>query len=184
MTRATASALTLTICAVFAGCSSTPIAPAGAASSTTTATTAPGTSTTPGSGQAVAPSTVSASALPAHLDPKSPISMQRSVYFDFDDFSVKPEYQALVERHAKYLNSMPRLTIRIEGNADERGSAEYNLALGQKRAEAVRKALEIYGVKATQLEAVSFGAERPMATGHDDSARAQNRRADLSYPKQ
>ena len=122
--------------------------------------------------------------LPAYLDPKNPISTQRSVYFDFDDSLVKKEYQGLIERHGKYLNSMPSLAIKIEGNADERGSAEYNLALGQRRAEAVRKALEIYGVKASQLEAVSWGSERPKVQGHDETAWAQNRRADLSYPKQ
>jgi peptidoglycan-associated lipoprotein len=121
---------------------------------------------------------------PAYLDPKNPISTQRSVYFDFDDFSVKTEYQGLIERHGKYLTYMLKLAIKIEGNADERGSAEYNLALGQKRAEAVRKALEIYGVKDSQLEAVSWGSEHPKAEGHDYTAWVQNRRADLNYPKQ
>lgn len=88
------------------------------------------------------------------------------------------------ERHGKYLTSMPSLAIKIEGNADERGSAEYNLALWQRRAEAVRKALEIYGVKGSQLEAMSWGSERPKAQGHDEASWAQNRCADLSYSKQ
>ena len=100
--------------------------------------------------------------LPAHLDPNSSISKERSVYFDFDDFSIKPDYAALVER----------------------GSAEYNLALGQKRAEAVVKGLKIYGATDRQLEAVSWGEERPVATGHDEAAWAKNRRADIVYPKQ
>jgi len=86
------------------------------------------------------------------------------------------------ERHDKFLTSMPNLAIRIEGNTDER--AEYHLALGQKRAEAVRKVLEIYGVKGSQLEAVSWGSERPKTQGHDETAWAQNRRADLSRSKQ
>jgi len=122
--------------------------------------------------------------LPAHLDPNSPISKERSVYFDFDDFSIKPDYAALVERHGKYLKSNATLAAKVEGNADERGSAEYNLALGQKRAEAVVKGLKIYGATDRQLEAVSWGEERPVATGHDEAAWAKNRRADIVYPKQ
>jgi peptidoglycan-associated lipoprotein len=179
MNKAAASILATMICAIFAGCSSTPIAPP-AAPTPLIAPAAPPAPMASGTVRPVAPS----SAVPAYLDPSNPISTQRSVYFDYDDFSIKPEYRALVERHAKYLVSMPRLVIRVEGNTDERGSAEYNLALGQKRAEAVNKALEIYGVKETELEAVSFGAERPVAPGHDEAAWAQNRRVDLSYPKQ
>ena len=182
MKNSTLGALMTLTCAALVACSSTPTTPP-AASKSVAATTAAGLST-PGSGKPVTSSTTSMAPLPAYLDPKNPISAQRSVYFDFDDFSVKNEYQALVERHGKYLTSMPRLSIKIEGNADERGSAEYNLALGQKRAEAVRKALEIYGVKGLQLEAVSWGSERPKAQAHDETAWAQNRRADLSYPKQ
>jgi peptidoglycan-associated lipoprotein len=74
------------------------------------------------------------------------------------------------------------VAVKIEGNCDERGSAEYNLALGQKRAESVRQSLKVYGVKDTQLEAVSWGSEKPKAQGHDESAWAQNRRADVQYP--
>jgi len=122
--------------------------------------------------------------LPAYLDPKSDISTGRSVYFDFDMALVKPEFSGLVERHGKFLTSNPSVSIKIEGNTDERGSAEYNLALGQKRAQSVLQALRIYGVKDSQMEAISWGSERPKATGHDESAWAQNRRADLQYPKQ
>jgi len=88
----------------------------------------------------------------------------------------------LIERQGKYLASKPSLTIRVEGNADERGGREYNLALGQKRADAVVRALKVYGVGDKQLEAVSFGSEKPFAQGHDESAWAQNRRVDLAYP--
>jgi peptidoglycan-associated lipoprotein len=126
--------------------------------------------------------TVAAVARPPYLDPKSEIATGRSVYFDFDAALVKPEFSGLVERHGKYLMSNPKLAIKIEGNTDERGSAEYNLALGQKRAEALRQALKIYGVKDTQMEAVSWGSEKPKAADHDESAWAQNRRADLQYP--
>jgi peptidoglycan-associated lipoprotein len=122
--------------------------------------------------------------VPAYLDPNSPISRERSVYFDFDVFTVKSEYNGLVERQGKYLASNPKLTVKVEGNADERGSAEYNLALGQKRAQAVVQALKVYGVKDGQMEAVSWGKEHPKALGHDEAAWAENRRADIVYPKQ
>jgi len=182
MIKSTVGALISLGCAALVGCSSTPVAPPD--TSKPMVATDPTAPSTPGSGKPVTSSTTSMAPLPAYLDPKNPISTQRSVYFDFDDSLVKKEYQGLIERHGKYLTSMPSLAIKIEGNADERGSAEYNLALGQRRAEAVRKALEIYGVKASQLEAVSWGSERPKVQGHDETAWAQNRRADLSYPKQ
>lgn len=120
--------------------------------------------------------------VPAHLDPKSPISVNRSVYFDYDVFSIKPEYNNMLEMHGKYLATNPKLSIRVEGNADERGSAEYNLALGQKRAETVVRALKVFGAKDAQLEAISWGEEKPRAAGHTESAYSQNRRADLAYP--
>ncbi len=117
-----------------------------------------------------------------HLNPNSLISKERSVYFDFDQFVIKANDGPLIERQGKYLASKPSLTIRVEGNADERGGREYNLALGQKRADAVVRALKVYGVGDKQLEAVSFGSEKPFAQGHDESAWAQNRRVDLAYP--
>ena len=185
MNRFHVCALVIVLTGAFAGCSSTPVAPAPV--ETATATTPPTTSAAAGSSGAsgaVASSSVTTVNLAPHLDPSSPISKERSVYFDYDDFSVKNEYAGLIERQGKYLLSKPTLTVKIEGNADERGSAEYNLALGQKRAEAVLKALKIYGVKDTQMEAISWGRERPKATGHDELAWAQNRRADLVYPRQ
>ena len=117
-----------------------------------------------------------------HLNPNSLISKERSVFFDYDKFVVKSDYQALIERQGKYLAANPSLTVRIEGNADERGGREYNLALGQKRAEAVVRAIKVYGVSDKQAEPVSFGSEKPMAQGHDEQAWAQNRRADFTYP--
>ncbi len=124
----------------------------------------------------------SANEVPAYLDPKNPLSQKRSVYFDFDQYVLKPESTPVLEMHGKYLASHANVVIRVQGNTDEQGGAEYNLALGQKRADAVVKALKIYGAKDAQLEAISFGKEKPQATGHDDAARAQNRRADLAYP--
>ncbi len=180
------SALILLLSAVFAGCSSTPVSQAPAAPAAVT-TAVPKPAPAPanaGALQPMASSTTTAVALPLYLDPKSRISTERSVYFDYDVFSIGPDDRQLVERHARYLAAMPSLSIKIEGNADERGSSEYNLALGQKRAQAVLQALKIYGVKDSQLEAVSWGKERPRATGHDEAAWAANRRADLVYPKQ
>jgi peptidoglycan-associated lipoprotein len=87
-----------------------------------------------------------------------------------------------VERQGKYLAGQSGLAIRVEGNADERGGREYNLALGQKRAEAVVRALKVYGVTDKQAEPVSFGKEKPKAQGHDEAAWAENRRVDLVYP--
>ncbi len=173
--------------ALLGACSSTPVA-APTPSPKPVAVAAPAPAAQPAPPVvAVRPtpsSTVATVSLPAYLDPKSDISTGRSVYFDFDMALVKPEFSSLVERHGKFLTSNPKVSIKIEGNTDERGSAEYNLALGQKRAEAVRQALKIYGVKETQMEAISWGSEKPKTAGHDESAWAQNRRADLQYPKQ
>ncbi|HDR9584339.1 peptidoglycan-associated lipoprotein Pal [Burkholderia stabilis] len=113
-------------------------------------------------------------------NPNSPLA-KRSVYFDFDNYSVKPEYQSLLQAHADYLRSHPARHVLIQGNTDERGTSEYNLALGERRSQAVMSALETLGVPATQLEAVSLGKEKPVALGHDEDAWAQNRRADLVY---
>ena len=113
-------------------------------------------------------------------DPNSPLA-KRSIYFDFDSYAVRDDYQPLLQQHAQYLKSHPDRHVLIQGNTDERGTSEYNLALGQKRAEAVRRAMSLLGVADSQMEAVSLGKEKPQATGHDESSWAQNRRADLVY---
>ena len=106
----------------------------------------------------------------------------RSVYFDFDSNAVKDEYRGMVQAHSRYMTADKRdARIRIEGNCDERGSREYNLALGQRRAEAVKKVMTVLGVQDGRIETVSFGEEKPAATGHDEQAWAQNRRADIKY---
>jgi peptidoglycan-associated lipoprotein len=116
-------------------------------------------------------------------DPNSPLS-KRSVYFDFDSNAVKDEYRGLVQAHSRYLTTDKRDSrIRIEGNCDERGSREYNLALGQRRAEAAKKYLDQLGVKNQQITAISFGAEKPKANGHDEEAWKQNRRDDVNAQK-
>lgn len=166
--------------AVLGGCSSTPIAPPPV--QPTAATVPMPTADRSVASTPTTSSTVATVTLPSYLDPDSPISRERSVFFDFDDSTVKSEYAGLIQLQGNYLGSKPSLSIRIEGNTDERGSPEYNLALGQRRADAVLKALEIYGVKGKQLEAISWGEEHPKATAHDEAAWAQNRRADLVYP--
>ncbi len=113
-------------------------------------------------------------------DPKGVLA-KRSVYFDFDKYDVKGEYKPVVEAHSKYLSANKNRKVVIQGNTDERGGSEYNLALGQKRAEAVRKSMSLLGVSEGQLEAVSFGKEKPKAEGHDEAAWAENRRADIVY---
>jgi peptidoglycan-associated lipoprotein len=123
--------------------------------------------------------TVNASGDPLN-DPQGVLA-KRSVYFDYDSYIVKPEFQQVVENHAKFLQSNRSRKIIIQGNTDDRGGAEYNLALGQKRAEAVRKSLSLLGVPESQMEAVSLGKEKPKALGSDEAAWAENRRADIVY---
>lgn len=113
-------------------------------------------------------------------DPANILS-QRSIYFDYDSDAIKPEFKALIEAHAKYLRENPKAKVYLQGHADERGSREYNLALGQRRADAVRKGLAVLGVPEAQMEAVSFGEEKPRATCHDESCWSQNRRVDIVY---
>ncbi|SFB04445.1 peptidoglycan-associated lipoprotein [Collimonas sp. OK607] len=109
------------------------------------------------------------------------ILSKRSIYFDFDSYTIKDEFKSVVEAHAQYLNSHKNRKIIIQGNTDDRGGREYNLALGQKRAEAVRKALVLLGVSDTQVEAVSLGKEKPKALGSDEASYAENRRSDIVY---
>jgi len=117
------------------------------------------------------------------FNPQSILAQQRSIYFDFDSYSVSDQYKGLVETHARYLASKPQQHIKIEGNTDERGGAEYNLALGQRRAEAVRKMMTLLGVSDTQIETISFGKEKPKSPGHAEADYAENRRADIEYQR-
>jgi peptidoglycan-associated lipoprotein len=109
------------------------------------------------------------------------LTQQRTIFYDYDAYSVKPQYQPLLEAHAAFLKSRPDLRLSVEGNCDERGSRAYNLALGQRRADAVKRALVLLGVNAAQISTVSFGAEKPKAAGHTEADLAQNRRSDLVY---
>jgi peptidoglycan-associated lipoprotein len=108
-------------------------------------------------------------------------STTRTVYFDYDSFVIRTEFQSVIEAHAKFLKSDKSRKVTLEGHTDERGGREYNLALGQKRAEAVRRALVLQGVADSQLEAVSFGKEKPAALGNTEAALEKNRRTEISY---
>ena len=166
---------------VFLGaCSSTPVAPTVAAKADAPVP-APAVAQ-PAAAVAAMPAKISTAAVAPYLDPANPLSQQRSVYFDFDQAQLKPAAASLLEMHGKYLASNPAVKIRIEGNTDEAGGEEYNLALGQRRAQSVVTALKVFGAKDTQMEAISFGKTQPKAMGHDEAAHAQNRRADLAYP--
>ena len=113
-------------------------------------------------------------------DPKSPL-FEKSVYFGFDEYIVQTKYQKMLSAHASYLKANPKQKIIIQGNTDDRGTAEYNLALGQRRSDAVRKSLNLMGVSDDQMEAVSFGKEKPKTDGDTEAAWTENLRADIIY---
>jgi peptidoglycan-associated lipoprotein len=117
---------------------------------------------------------------PRLRDPNNILS-KRTVYFDYDSFVIKEEFKPLIQAHAKFLNENKDARVTLQGNADERGSREYNLALGQKRAESVKKAMQVLGVQEIQIEAVSFGEEKPNCTDSAEDCWARNRRTDIVY---
>jgi len=113
-------------------------------------------------------------------DPRSPLS-KRNVFFDFDSYTVKDDYKPLIDAHGKYLQANRSAKMTIQGNCDERGSREYNIALGQRRADAVKRMMLLDGATDQQIETVSFGKEKPRNPGHDEGAWAENRRDDFVY---
>jgi peptidoglycan-associated lipoprotein len=162
----------LAIVALIAGCSS------GTKLSDAPVVDRAGTAQGPGgAASGVAPVSIDQSAQTA----QGPVGVARIVYFDFDSYTIKPEFQSLIDGHARFLKANPQRRVSIEGHTDERGGREYNLALGQKRSEAVRRSLGLLGVSENQLEAVSFGKEKPAAQGTGEDVWAQNRRAEITY---
>jgi peptidoglycan-associated lipoprotein len=113
-------------------------------------------------------------------DPRSILS-RRSIYYELDAYDVKDQYKDLVEAHAKYLRDNPGSKMLIQGNTDERGSREYNVSLGQRRSEGVKRMLMLLGARENQIESVSLGEEKPKSEGHDEQAWSQNRRSDILY---
>lgn len=176
MRKLSSLAFIVTTAAILSACSSTPIAenkPAPVVERPVDKAVTPQADT-----RTVAP--VETKSLDPLDDPKGVLA-NRSVYFDFDSYAVRADGKPVVENHAAYLVKNKARAILIQGNTDERGGSEYNLALGQKRAEAVRKAMSTLGVPEAQIEAVSLGKEKPKATGSNEEAWAQNRRADIVY---
>jgi peptidoglycan-associated lipoprotein len=146
-----------------------------------TAGTAAGGATT--SGVATAPvggAATGAAGAAALRDPNNILS-KRVVYFDYDSFVVKDEYRAMIDAHAKYLAANKAARVTLQGHTDERGTREYNIALGQKRADAVKKLMLLLGATEMQIETVSFGKEKPKTDGHDESAWSQNRRVEIVH---
>ena len=163
----------LAIVLLMAGCSSTkldnpPVTNAGAMG---------GAGSGSGAASGVAPVSVDANARNA----QGPVGVARVIYFDFDSYTVKPDYQSVIDAHARFLKANPQRHVTLEGNTDDRGGSEYNLALGQKRAEAVARALKLLGVGDNQVEAISFGKEKPAVSGSGEEVWAQNRRVEFSY---
>ena len=185
------------ISAVLAACSSTPAdqnaapvddrnplgrtAPGGPGSVTSPAggSSLSGSAIPPGSGSSASTQPGGAGRTPLN-DPANILS-RRSVYYDLDSFVVKDEFKPIIEAHGKYLRDNRNARVIVQGNTDERGGREYNLALGHKRAESVKRMLSILGVQEAQIETVSFGKEKPRNPGSDEGAWAENRRSDIVY---
>ena len=169
------------------GCSSTPEQPAAVKASDVAKpkTEAPATAK-PGAGaDAGAATPIDASkgakADAGATDKSAPGALKSTIYFDFDRFEIKPEFREAVLAHAAFLTKNPNSTVKIEGHCDERGTREYNIALGDRRATAVRQLLKLQGVTDKQIATISFGEERPVALGHDEDSCWQNRRAVFAY---
>jgi peptidoglycan-associated lipoprotein len=175
--------------ALLAGCQSQPTTQSAAPvedRSATAGSTTPGASTA-GAGSGSVAGTQQGATRPGAggtgnplRDPSSPLS-KRAVYFDFDSFTVRDEFRPMIEAHGRYLAQNRNARMTIQGNTDERGSREYNIALGQKRADAVKRMMTLLGAQDGQIETVSFGKEKPRNAGHDESAWAENRRDDILY---
>jgi peptidoglycan-associated lipoprotein len=185
MNRRKSASSTLILCATAAllallgGCQTTPKTETGVPIEERTPS-ASDTGTTGTTGSSVSGTATSSGSVNPLKDPRSVLS-KRSVYFDYDRYDVKDEYKPLVEAHAKYLQGNRVARMTVQGNCDERGSREYNIALGQRRADNVKRMMLLYGATEQQVETVSFGKEKPRNQGHDESAWAENRRDDMVY---
>ena len=169
--------LAFAVAVALAGCSSVKLDDVPVEDKSASAVGQPGTGGPGGAQSGVAPVVTDSAAGTA----AGPANVARIIYFDYDSYVIKPEFQSLIEGHARFLKGNNSRRVNIEGHTDERGGREYNLALGQRRSEAVRRALGLLGVTDAQVESVSFGKEKPAAQGNDETAWAQNRRAEIAY---
>jgi peptidoglycan-associated lipoprotein len=177
--------LAISAAASLAACTSTPentaqVEDRNATAATNTAGTQSAGTTTTGIGTAAGMSGNNLQNNSALRDPRSPLS-RREIFYDLDSFTVRDEYKPLLEAHAAYLKNNRNARIKVEGNTDERGSREYNLALGQKRSESVKRVLMLLGVSEAQIDTVSFGEEKPRNSASNEAAYSENRRCDLAY---
>jgi peptidoglycan-associated lipoprotein len=173
------AALYLVVAALAAGCASTDSTKVAPVTDSSSGVTPP--TQAPTQGSTATPSRPGDNVAGNPLRDPSNILSKRSVYFEYDSNAVKDEYRGLVQAHSRYMGEKRDSKIRIEGNCDERGSREYNLALGQRRAESVKKVMTVLGVNDGRIETVSYGEEKPVAMGHDEQSWSQNRRADIKY---
>jgi peptidoglycan-associated lipoprotein len=182
----------LATCAVLAACgSSVKLDETPAQAQTTAATPQPTQTLTPAptppaTGGAQSGAATNRDVQSVQVDPSAnasagPPNAGKVIYFDYDSFAIKPEFQTVIDAHARYMAANPNRRMAIEGHTDERGGREYNLALGQKRSEAVQSALRLLGVKDNQAEPVSFGKEKPATSGGSEEAWSRNRRAEIVY---
>ena len=129
----------------------------------------------------IARSEVDAASIRDQLNEKGSLLAERSIFYEFDSSIIRAEYRPIVEAHGKFLATNPEVKVRLEGNCDDRGSREYNLSLGQSRADQLKEALVLLGANPAQIDVVSYGAERPVSFGVDEASRAKNRRSDIVY---
>jgi len=177
-----AAAMGAAVVAALAGCSTQPSAPVDdqSAAGTAAAGAAPGTTTSGTTTSGLSGMSTGAGATSPLKDPNNVLS-KRSVYFEFDSFVVEDKYKAQIEAHSRYLAGNKSAKVTLQGHTDERGSREYNIALGQKRAEAVKRTMTLMGAQEVVIETISYGKEKPKREGHDEAAWAENRRVDIVY---
>ena len=177
-----AATMAVSFATLIAGCSTQPSAPVDDKSGTAPSATGttPGTTTSGATSTGVSGTATGTGAMNPLKDPNNVLS-KRSVYFEYDSFVVEDKYKPTVEAHAKYLAGNKAAKVTLQGHTDERGSREYNIALGQKRAEAVKRVLVLMGAQEVVIETISYGKEKPRREGHDESSWAENRRVDILY---